>query len=1317
MSDLAVERRLNSTETAGSRKQGLLNSLEWGWLVLLAIVMLAPFGALAQLTGKGAISGTVTDPSGAVIPNASVMATNIATQISTSTTTTGAGAFNFSNLDPGIYSVDVSAKGFENLNQENIHVNAMEMQTYNPVLTVGGSNQQITVTAEPPQLETSNATLGATMENDMYSELPIEMGAYGNADQRRATDFVYLMPGVQGNETNGNATTNTGVVNGSGSKGAVSAVYIDGVPFVRAGGNGDPRYVWTAISVDAVDQFQLQTNGYSAIYEGQGVMNYSIKQGGAKYHGSVYEFFRNTALDTWGFFGKAPVPGTTTAVKPTEHSNEYGINVSGPLVPFGAWKEKVFYYGNYNGFRYTATTPTSMTFPTLAKTQGDFSATGVNIYDPNSQASCTANASDGFCRYQFGYGPPPTGTAKGPAGTPTATGAKINAIPSTQFSPIANAMQKFLPAVPNAAGVASNYISPNATGLVNWSMTHRIDYIINSRDTLSGVAAVGRQASSNPVGQTTSGRNVGPLPFNYGQTYAPKTAVGVLEETHVFSPHVVNQIKWGYARYYGPTFNPDQNAAYSASNVVGIGGLPTGQAQQTFPIVTFAGTDAPTNWGGTTANVTTAENYTLLDNLQWTVGKHSFTFGGQTAWLLYNTIGATGDTTPITLAAAVTETAGISKGSYTVASGTGLSYASFLLGQVDKGSFTDYLQQEFGARFRAISPYIQDNWKVTQKLTLDVGLRYDFFPTITEVHNAASFFNPNLANPASGLNGALQFTGTGAGTCNCNSPDKNYYKNFGPRLGLAYQLDSKTVLRSSYGVMFTHGDAVGGLASTLGTLGFSSAPAYSSSNDQTTMPGFLNASAVDITGKPVVGAGNGQIPTYTTATGVASGASYGTGYTLQTGFTGTPSSFNYDDPYLGSRAPEYINWTLGLQRQLTNALTLTATYVGSEGHFLQTDSLTGRGYWSNQLDPKYLYLGARLADTGKTSPTVTADCTTYSLPCTGLSNYTTGQPLSTLLKPFPFQTVNDSFGYVGNANYHALQVLLNMRSWHGFTLNANYSLSRSIDDGGTFRTGYAIPAGTIANHPTASYQADQIERTVSTSNQPQHFVLTGVWNWPLGKTLFADNYLERSILGGFKFSGVYQAYSGSPLALTGSSCQTNAAQSSTCPPTMNPNFSGAARQNGKWGKGVTWANYNSTSGGAPVTASTYIVPSTGYVQNSAQVGVAGPFINPAPPATPTGAAKITSLMADAGTYVSPYDFTFADAPRTAPYNISGPGNYQLDLAMVRSFPLRLTEASKLSTIGQIQLVVAWAADVVRRGARRVGEREIVRRNVRAGVSH
>ena len=259
-----------------------------------------------------------------------ISAKNEATGISVTVKTTGSGDYTFSNLDPGVYTVTASAKGFQMLTQKNIHVNAMETDTYSPTLTVGVASVEVTVTAEPPQLETSNATLGATMENETYAELPIEMGAYGSADQRRATDFVYLMPGVQGNETNGNATTNTGVVNGSGSKGAVSAVYIDGLPFVRAGGNGDPRYVWTAISVDAIDQFQLQTTGYSAVYEGQGVMNYSIKQGGAKYHGAVYEFFRNTALDTWGWF-KANDPVTGLPVKPVEHSNEYGINVSGPL--------------------------------------------------------------------------------------------------------------------------------------------------------------------------------------------------------------------------------------------------------------------------------------------------------------------------------------------------------------------------------------------------------------------------------------------------------------------------------------------------------------------------------------------------------------------------------------------------------------------------------------------------------------------------------------------------------------------------------------------------------------------------------------------------------------------------------------------------------------------------------------------------------------------------------------------------------------------------------------------------------------------------
>jgi hypothetical protein len=1217
---------------------------------LLAMLVLMCGTATAQLAGKGAVSGKVADPSGAAIPNATIVITKDATGVSVTTTSTSAGDYEVSTLDPGVYTVTVSVNGFEKLTQKNVQVNALETQTFNATLTVGASTETVTVNSAPPQLETTNATLGGTMEQELYSALPIEMGAYGNPDQRRATDFAFLMPGVQANNTTGNATTNTGIVNGSGSRGAVSAVYIDGLPFVRAGGNGDPRFVWTAISVDAVDQFQVQTSGYSAIYEGQGIQNYTVKAGGARYHGSVYEFFRNTSLDTWGFLGSVVNQATGKPTKPVEHSNEYGINLSGPLVPFGTWKDKLFAYGNYNGFRYASVNPTPMTFPTPNQQAGNFqnvisplptvvpttaaqlaTIATQGVFDPSTEATCAShNTNNAPCRYRYGliYGGTPGangGGVLGPAGL-----AGLDIIPNTQFSQVALNLQQFLP---SGIGTAfqNNYIAPNRTGLTNWSTTNRIDYIINSKNTLTMVGAIGRQASSNPTGQTTAGRNVGPIPYSYGQTFAPKTAVGVIEETYTITPHIVNQVKYGYARYNGPTYDADQLPAYAATKL-GLSGLPAGPASNAFPIVTFAGTNAPTGWAGTTPNVTLAENYTVLDNLQWVKGKHSFTFGGQTAWLLYNTITATGNSTPLTLANAVTETAGLNN-AFSAISGTGDSYASFLIGQIDKPSYTAYLQQEFGARFRAISPYVQDNWKATSKLTLDIGVRYDFFPSVREVHNNFSFFNPNLLNPVTGVNGALQFTGNGPNTCNCSSPVNNYYKNIGPRLGLAYQLDPKTVVRASYGVMFTHGNAVGGSATTLGVLGFSAAPSFAPT-------GSLVSSA------PLTGT-NGAIPAPTAsqvACGTASGPQYGTGFYTVAGpnvcglagtasFSGTPSGMAYADPYLGGRAPEYINYTLGFQHQWTDSFVSTITYVGSQGHFLPADGTNARGFYADQLDPKYLSLGTKLTDT---NTALTADCANPALGITCPANFSTGQSLAAALKPFPFQTVSDSFGYVSNSVYNALQVSINMKASHGLTVMANYTWSRSIDDGGTFRSGYNIPAAFSQNGK--SFVADRIERTVSTSNQPQHLVVTGVYALPIGKSILGGNAWERAAFGGFRFSEIFQAFSGSPLAITSSLCGTNPAETvfsspaGACMPTYNPNFSlnGPAHINGKWGSGVVAGS---------LTAKTFI---------------------------------------DSSAFIATPQYVFGNTPRTAPYNLTGPGNYQLDLALVRSVPLHLTEGSKLN---------------------------------------
>jgi len=402
--------------------------------ILLVLAGLAGGVARAQLAGKGEVTGTVKDPTGAVVAGATVTATEVSTGVSTARPTNSSGIYDISPLDAGVYVVTVTAAGFEKQTQADVHVNALEIVDYNPVLTVGSSAETVTVSTAPPALETGNAVLGATMEQDMYAALPIQMGSAGSPDQRRATDFAVLMPGVQGNETNGNATTNTGVVNGSGSRGAASAVYVNGLPFTSVAGEGDTRYVWSAISVDAVDQFQVQTSGYSAMYEGQGVQNYSVKAGGNKFHGSAYDFFRNTALDTWGFFApsltvKNPITGIVApAQKPTEHMNEFGATLSGPIV-----KDKLFLFLNYNEYKFSHGPSAALqSLPTAAEVTGDFRDQGVHIYDPRST---TCNVAGTTCtRTEYASDATNVGI---PLGTK-------DVIPVGLQDPIALAMQSFL---------------------------------------------------------------------------------------------------------------------------------------------------------------------------------------------------------------------------------------------------------------------------------------------------------------------------------------------------------------------------------------------------------------------------------------------------------------------------------------------------------------------------------------------------------------------------------------------------------------------------------------------------------------------------------------------------------------------------------------------------------------------------------------------------------------------------------------------------------------------------------------------------------
>ena len=298
--------------------------------VLLVAGSLALFGTavLAQTGGEGALEGTVTEPTGAAIPTATVTATNQASKVATTRTSTSAGSFSVTPLIPGVYTITVTASGFSTLTQKNIEVNGLNVTGFNPKLSPGGVDQTVTVTEAPPQLDTSSASVSEVITNDVYESLPVIM----NGQQRDPSSLSTLAVGAQGG-------TRAPIFSGTGDY--LAEVYLNGIPTTTSNQQGDNRIIANSVPVESVDQLQIISSGPSAEYQGAGAIGFTIKSGGNQYHGELVDLIRNTAFDTWGFAGNqltkyAIVNGVATQVpagKPAEHQNELSASVGGP-VPF-----------------------------------------------------------------------------------------------------------------------------------------------------------------------------------------------------------------------------------------------------------------------------------------------------------------------------------------------------------------------------------------------------------------------------------------------------------------------------------------------------------------------------------------------------------------------------------------------------------------------------------------------------------------------------------------------------------------------------------------------------------------------------------------------------------------------------------------------------------------------------------------------------------------------------------------------------------------------------------------------------------------------
>ena len=1100
------------------------------WLVSSSLVMILCFSysslARAQVT-YGSATGLVTDSTGAVVPNAKVVLTDVDKGYQYPVNSDATGRYLIINLIAGTYQINVEAPGFKAYIQPGIVVDVGTRVTVDAHLQLGATTQSVNVVGATPLLSTQDSVTGQEITRDMINNLPLV--------DRNVLDLAFLAPGVL-QAPGAGATPGSGLnFSTNGSRVATTEVLVDGVMGTISSTRGASFQVASLPNLEAVQEFKMMQNNYSA-EEGwsNGYINMVMRSGTNQFHGDVYEFLRNKSLDSNNWFNNQ-IGGSL----PPMRRNQFGGTLGGPIR-----KNKTFFFADYDGIRLAGGDTKSAGVPSAAERAGDFGELcgGVGGPAPGAHFDSTGMCSNGNGQIWDPYTGIYVNNQVIDAQGDIYSGRLVqNYVPYNNMALYTSPANAVLAGTPDALPTgAGNLMNPQAKRFFsefplpninvgsssynpynNWTKSgvdmstgNQIDVRIDQRFT-ERTAFFARYSHGWNGNESMVCYPNQDDPCSTGPGKTPTRGVA-LELNHTFSPNTIVNFSGGFSR--NMITSPGPGAAYKGNliqeegfpdylNTDGVNGSPALYVQQyQKPAWGSIGT-AP--W---TVMRQGLEGFHLLSSLTHMQGRHEIKVGGE--WRTYQLGYATHAAGNGLEVWSQTGTARFDYG----ANAGGDSYASFLTGAGGDGEWGEYtLAPHFMLSSHRYGAFIQDNWHASRKLTVNLGFRYDLEIPYTDRFNQDEWFNPTLAvgitgapiDPATWPSilgpvphysdhpvGALEFMGHNPE--NYRTIVNPYYKDFGPRFGLAYRLKDKLVLRGGYGLFYNPS-----LWSS--SFGISSNHGFSA---VTPSPGTYN--------------NDGVTPWGSLSRPFPQGLVYPTQWHLG---PMTQIGQSITEPIRTNNAPPYgQTWSAGFQYELPGNWLIDTSYVGNKGTHLPYMNSGGLQYFGKWIEQEATNVDLRNALAVRVANPFYGVITSP-----GCGNC--GQLASTLslMLPYPqFTGVNVTMDPIANSNYNAFQLKVEKRMSNGLSVLASYVISKSLDTASVGTWGEPGAAGWRDPNDRA------LEYAASDWDNPQVFQVAYIYQLPFGRGKRwggSWNSVVNGFAGGWQTNGILRFDRGQPIEI------------------------------------------------------------------------------------------------------------------------------------------------------------------------------------------